>query len=90
MSRFRLPSPSLRAPVRRFFAWAAVGLCAATAEARVVAVTILNTTDLHGALLTLTLADMPRSVTATWPIPARLPVNSRRRPSFPPARDCGR
>lgn len=28
-------------------------------------------TDLHGAQLTLTLADMPRSVTASWQIPSR-------------------
>ena len=50
MSRFRRPSQDLRAPVRRFFALAAVGLCAAAGEARVVDVAILNTTDLHGAL----------------------------------------
>ena len=51
MSRFRRPSQSLRAPVRRLFAWAAATwFCAAAGEARVVDVTILNTTDLHGAL----------------------------------------
>ena len=50
MSRFRMPAQDLRAPVRRFFAWAAVGWCATAGEARVVDVTVLNTTDLHGAL----------------------------------------
>ena len=50
MSRARIPGRNLRAAARRFFVFAAAGLCAAAGEARVVDVTILNTTDLHGAL----------------------------------------
>ncbi len=50
MNRRRLPFQNLRASARRFFVGAAVGLCAAAGEARVVDVAILNTTDLHGAL----------------------------------------
>lgn len=41
---------NLRAAARRFFVWAAVGLAAGAAEARLVEITVLNTTDLHGAI----------------------------------------
>lgn len=41
---------NLRAAARRFFVFAAVGLAAETAEARLVELTVLNTTDLHGAI----------------------------------------
>lgn len=40
----------LRASARRFFLWAVLGACAAPASARVVAVTVLNTTDMHGSI----------------------------------------
>lgn len=51
MSRFRSMMDDLRAPVRRFFAFAAVLLLGASAgEARLVTVTVLNTTDLHGSI----------------------------------------
>ena len=50
MNRNRTPIRNLRAAARRFFVFAAVLLAALAGEARMVAVTVLNTTDLHGAL----------------------------------------
>lgn len=50
MSRRRIPTRNLRAAARRFFAFAAVLLCAAGGEARLVTVTVLNTTDIHGSI----------------------------------------
>ncbi|HAL92974.1 MAG TPA: hypothetical protein DCM68_08130 [Verrucomicrobia bacterium] len=50
MNRGPFPAKNLRAAARRFFVFAAVGLCAAAGEARTVALTILNTTDMHGAI----------------------------------------
>ena len=41
---------NLRAAARRFFVGAAVGLAAGSAEARLVEIEVLNTTDLHGAI----------------------------------------
>lgn len=41
---------NLRAAARRFFAFAAAALAAGAAEARLVDVVVLNTTDLHGAI----------------------------------------
>ena len=41
---------NLRATARRFFVWAAAALAAGSAEARLVEITVLNTTDLHGAI----------------------------------------
>ena len=41
---------NLRAAARRFFVWAAAALAAGSAEARLVEITVLNTTDLHGAI----------------------------------------
>ncbi len=49
MIRIRHPA-NLRAAARRFFVGAAVLLGAAAGEARTVGITVLNTTDLHGAL----------------------------------------
>lgn len=50
MSRAGTPTENLRAPVRRFFVFAALALCAAAAPARTVTLTVLNTTDLHGSI----------------------------------------
>lgn len=50
MNGTRSPFPNLRAFVRRFFVFAAAALAAADGEARLVAVTVLNTTDMHGSI----------------------------------------
>ena len=51
MSGIRSIMPeSLRASARRLFAFAAVLLCAPAGEARLVTVTVLDTTDLHGSI----------------------------------------
>ena len=41
---------NLRAPARRFFTFAVLALCAATAQSRTVTVTVINTTDMHGSI----------------------------------------
>ncbi len=44
------PLRNLRASARRFFAFASVWLLAAAGEARLVTVTLLHTTDMHGSI----------------------------------------
>lgn len=50
MNRGPFPSRNLRARACRFFVAAILGLGAAAAEARLVTLTVLNTTDLHGSI----------------------------------------
>ncbi len=50
MIRRRIPFQNLRASARRFFVFAAVLLGASAGEARIVTITVLNTTDMHGSI----------------------------------------
>ena len=50
MNRTGIPTSNLRATARRFFVWLALGLCAVSGEARMVTVTVLSTTDMHGSI----------------------------------------
>jgi len=50
MKRFQCTTETLRAAARRFFVFVVWSLLAGSASARMVTVTVLNTTDLHGSI----------------------------------------